>query len=447
MIAEHRFANTDKLETVKKVNMHLHHTDVLVAGAGPVGLAAALFLHERGRGVIVAEEKPSAGTHSGALALHPASLNLLEDVGVVDDILAHSRLVKTLAVRSGMHRLASVQVAAPEAKHPYLAIAGQDVVERILNEKLKARKIPTWWNHRVARFEQGPHLVTAQLDELEERTTGYAVAHLNRSVARNRGVEAKYLIGADGHGSLVRRQLELDFNEVGAGQHFAVFEFQLDEPLIDEITLVLHDSGMGVLWPLPDGRARWSFEVDPKEFPDAFREKLHEPVQLVGAGIYPALDESFFAHLVRERAPWFQAKPSRMNWRIMVRFERRLVSRLGQGRVWIAGDAAHLAGPVGVQSMNMGLAEARALAGAIARAGPDNRAEPFEAYNEDCLRQWRYLMGLTGSVEASADAPSEIVQHKEELLACLPGYGRELSQIAKNLGLYVSPVDFDVSGH
>lgn len=425
--------------------MHLQHTDVLVAGAGPVGLAAALFLHKQGREVLVADENPSTVTHGYALALHPASLDLFAEAGVADEILARSRLVKTLAVCSGMRRLATVQVADPRARHPYLAIAGQDVVERILNEQLKARKIPTWWNHRLARFDQDSQMVTAQLDKLEERSTGYAVARMDRFVAKNKLVGAKFLVGADGHGSLVRRQLELDFNEVGAAQHFAVFEFQLDEPWIDEITLVLHDAGVDVLWPLPDGRARWCFEVDPAGFPDAVREKNHDPVQLIGPGIYPALDESIFAKLVKERAPWFQAKPLRIYWRIMVRFERRLVSRLGKDRVWLAGDAAHLAGPIGVQSMNAGLAEASALASAISRSGSSFDTAPFEAYNENCLFHWRHLLGLSGNVETTGETPSEIASHREKLLACLPGYGRNLPRLAAQLGLHTSVVDFERS--
>src|SRR5690606_17615273 len=106
---------------------------------------------------------------------------------------------------------------------------------------------------------------------------------------------ADHLVGADGHASLVRTALDLGFPEVAPAQHFAVFEFRHPEPLPDEITLVLHEEGIGVLWPLPDGFARWSFAVDTTRNPGAWREKNHEPVQIVPQGLFPALSDDFFA--------------------------------------------------------------------------------------------------------------------------------------------------------
>lgn len=419
--------------------MNLHHVDVLVAGGGPVGLASALFVHAQGRSVIVAEEQPRGVTHSCALALHPQTLDLLEEAGAAEAIMAKARHVGTLAIYAGARRELTVPVAAPGSRHPQLAVLGQDVLERELAAELRRRRVPVWRNHRLARFDQDAGMVSAQLDEIEDRLTGYAVAHFDRVVRRTHFVGAEYLIGADGHGSFVRRHLDIAFPEVGRPQHFAVFEFQTGTPLADEVALVLHEDGISALWPLPDGRARWSFAVDPGTHPGARRIKDHDPVQVVGGGIYPALSRTLLEQLLRERAPWFQAKIEHIYWRVLVRFERRLVPRFGHGRTWLAGDAAHLTGPVGMQSMNVGIAEAHALADAMLAGSSVPDRDRLREFGDASLNRWRYLLGLAGGPEVDATAPAEIARHKDELLACLPGSGDALAAMAAGLRLRLPP--------
>jgi 2-polyprenyl-6-methoxyphenol hydroxylase-like FAD-dependent oxidoreductase len=405
-----------------------------------VGLATALFLREQGLDAVVVDAKQRAVTHSYALALHPASLDLLDSVGVLDDILARALPVRTISVHAGDRRLAAVPVAPAGARHPFLAVTGQDVLETALVQALQKRGVDVLWNHRLARFDQRPDGVSIQLDELEERVIGYAAARFDWLVERSRAVEARFLVGADGHESIVRRQLGLDFPQAGEAEHFAVFEFESAGPLPDEVRLVLHDDGLGVFWPLPDGRARWGFAVDPARHPRALREKDHAPVQIVGAGVYPALEESFFRDLLAERAPWFTAGIGHVYWRMLVRFERRLAARCGGGRVWLAGDAAHLTGPAGIQSMNVGLREARDLAARLAQAarGTGGGGSLLD-YDHDRRHEWRRLLGLAGSLDAEPSASPEIARHAGRLLPCLPASGGALASLARALGLRWTP--------
>jgi 2-polyprenyl-6-methoxyphenol hydroxylase-like FAD-dependent oxidoreductase len=421
---------------IQNTPMKPQKTDVLVTGAGPVGLTTALFLHDQGMRTVVADAKPRGVTHSYALALHPASLDLFESVGVAGDVMARALPVRTLAVYAGERRLVSLPVAPASARHPYLAVTGQDVLEAALVEALSRRGVHVLWNHRLARFTQDPDLVSIEVDELEERVIGYAAARFDWLVRRTHALDAKFLVGADGHESLVRRQLGIEFAEVGPADHFAVFEFQAGEGIPDEVCLVLHENGLGVLWPLPGGRARWSFLVDRSRCPDALREKDHEPVQIIGAGIYPALEEGFFHELLAERAPWFRAGIGRVYWRMLVRFERRLAARFGDGRTWLVGDAGHLTGPAGIQSMNVGLREARELARHLVRAsGGDGVEQALSDYDAGRQAEWKALLGLTGAVEAGAGAPAAVTRTKDRLLACLPGSGDTLAALAGGLGL------------
>lgn len=413
--------------------MKTNHVDVLVAGAGPVGLAAALFLIEHGKKVMVVDAKPRGVSHSYALALHPASLDLLDAVGVAGDVLARALPVRSLAVYAGSQRIASVPVAPAGAKFPFLAVVGQEVLESVLAQVLKQRGMPVAWNHRLARFSSAADSVSVAVDELEERMIGYAAARFDWLVKCTHPVEAKFLIGADGHDSLVRRQLGIDFPEMQPAEHFAVFEFQRGDVAGDEIALVLHPDGLGVFWPLPGGRGRWSFAVDPKKSPEAWREKDHDPVQVVGPGVFPSLEEGMLPRLLAARAPWSHARIDHIYWRMLVRFERRLATTFGLGRVRLVGDAGHLTGPAGIQSMNVGLREARDLALSLVTAG--DPAEALRHYDAERRDEWRSLLGLSGRVEVVPDVAPEIAPWKDQLLACLPASGDALSVLLARLGL------------
>ncbi|BET69019.1 NAD(P)/FAD-dependent oxidoreductase [Opitutales bacterium ASA1] len=410
--------------------------DVLVAGAGPVGLTAALCLNKAGVHVSVADAKSSGVTHSYALALHPASLSMFDDLGVVEPILAESTRVVRWAVFEKGRRVAAVPVAEPGAKFPFIAVLGQDVLERVLAHALGARGVPVHWNLRLARFGQSATSVRVELDELEERVIGYAAARFDWLVRKTHELETKFLLGADGHHSLVRRQLLIDFQEHRPAEHFAVFEFDASQLAKDEAVVVLHDDGVGVLWPLPGGRGRWSFAVDPAKYPEAIREKDHDPVQVLGSGVFPALESSFFHRLLAERAPWFETPIDHIYWRMLVRFEKRLAKRFGEGRVWLAGDAAHLMGPAGIQSMNVGLREAGDLARCMTEVLRGGQELPrLSEYNRQRTDEWQTLLGSCGRLVPGPEADPAVAARVETLLPCLPASGRELALFAARLGL------------
>jgi 2-polyprenyl-6-methoxyphenol hydroxylase-like FAD-dependent oxidoreductase len=419
-----------------EVAMKTEKYDVLVAGAGPVGLTAALALRKVGLKTAVIEAGPGGVTHSYALALHSDSVGFLNELGGLDDLLPDALKVRFISIYANGKQIARLPVAPPDAEFPYMTVYGQDVLERALVAALKKAGCPVLWSHRLARFEQTANEVLAEVDELEERVLGYAAAHLDWLVGCTRSMESRILIGADGHHSLVRRQLGIDFPETRAGEHFAVFEFQVSDKIADEVALCFHEDGLAVLWPLPGGRARWSFAVNPETTPEARREKDIDPVQVIGPGIYPALAESFFAELLKKRAPWFTAGIKNVYWKLLVRFERRLASKFGDGRVWLAGDAAHLTGPAGIQSMNIGLREAMDLAHCVYRSEKTGWAvDCFEGYEKQRQTEWQRMLSLSGNLEAASDADPAIVRNLEQLPSSLPASGNHLVKSLGGLGV------------
>ena len=177
-------------------------------------------------------------------------------------------------------------------------------------QALEQAGVKVLWNHAVSRLVPQPDGAVATIDKLVKESVGYAVAHTEWMVAKSKDVPVRFVIGADGHQSLVRRALGSDFPEVGAAQHFAVFEFESDADLGDEMRLIFGDRTTDVLWPLPDRRCRWSFQLVDDEAPAASRTKNRIPVEIGGAR-FPRLDEDRLRALIAERAAWFTGRSNR----------------------------------------------------------------------------------------------------------------------------------------
>jgi 2-polyprenyl-6-methoxyphenol hydroxylase-like FAD-dependent oxidoreductase len=125
----------------------------------------------------------------------------------------------------------------------------------------------------------------------------------------------------------------------------------------------------------------------------------------------PQLSEESIGTLLEEQAPWFNGGVERFSWRTLVRFEHRLAPRFGMGHIWLVGDAAHLTGPAGVQSMNMGFLEGHDLASPITRILNDAAPlQHLEEFNQSWARTWRQLLGLDAGIIAKPEADAWVRQ-------------------------------------
>ena len=410
---------------------------MLVVGAGPTGLLAALQLAQRGLRVELIEEEWRAAGHSYALALHPRSLARLEEVGLAEEAIAAGSRLETLTLFDGEQPRATLRLAPAGTRFPFVLALPQSALEDLLARRLKAKGVSVHWSHRLAGLERRGDTVVAQVQRLEKVSTGYAVAHTEWAVAKVLEVEASFVIGADGHRSLVRRALSLAFDEVAASQVFAVLECDASGTPADELRIVVDAGTTSALWPLPGGRARWSLELDAPEVAAAERFKSRLATQL-GERFFHHLHEAAISALLRRRAPWFSPEPQGLRWSIEVRFERRLAAALGRGRVWLAGDAAHLTGPAGMQSMNAGLDEASDLAARLERIRRGNGdVGLLEEYGRERASAWRFLLGREGRLRPGPATPAFVAKNAERLLSCLPATGEELAALAAEVGLAV----------
>jgi NADPH-dependent dioxygenase len=411
------------------------HPAALVVGAGPVGLCTALCLVRRGIEVQVIDSERQPATHSYALALHPTSIELLDRLGLREEVLDGAKHVERVAFFDHHSREAEVDLSRLDTPYPFLAVLGQARFESVLERALREAGVKVQWNHRLARFSQSGAGVSVDIDKLTEGSVGYASPHSEWVVSSSKTIEVPFVIGADGYRSLVRQQLEIPFPEVRPVQTFAVFEFDTDADLGGEMRVVLDEKSSNVLWPVSDGACRFSFELQGADIPDDFRDKDRN-IYEDASSAFPELETEVLHRLLAERAPWFQGNVGDIRWRVVVPFESRLATSFGSGRMWMVGDAAHTMGPVGVRSMNIGLLEGEALAATIARSvdGSGSMSE-FERYGTARTAEWKNLLGLSGRLASTEGTGAWVQRRAERMQRCLPASGPHLRQLLDQLHL------------
>ncbi|NUQ66131.1 MAG: FAD-dependent monooxygenase, partial [Pirellulales bacterium] len=407
--------------------------------AGPVGLFAALSLAKLGVRVEVVDRQWRTGAHSYALALHGQSLQMLGELGLSDSIVERAYRVGSVGLYDASGRRAEMRISELGGPFPFVAVMPQDQLERVLERALEEQGVKVRWNHEVARLDQDDRGVSATIHRLEKQSTGYAIAHTEWVVADTAQINVPLVIGADGHRSTVRRSLVSAFDEVRPAQYFAVFEFRTDADLSGEMRVVMTDRATDVVWPLPDGACRWSFQLSDYAAPAATREKQRVVLQQIGGAEFPVVAEQRLRGLLAQRGRWFGGTIDEITWQIAVRFEHRLAERFGSGRLWLAGDAGHTTGPVGMQSMNVGFREAQELAAIFASIlrGKESIGA-LESYGRGRREEWRYLLGLDGGLKPTGAGDPWVARQADRLTTCIPASRDAYARLAGQLGLEAS---------
>ena len=426
--------------SIAKINderrsMQAHQPEVLVAGAGPVGMVAALYLAEGGIHTRVIDQESGTAGHSYACALHPHTLRVLDGLGLAEQAISLGWRINAVVFYSGGARRAELKLNELTADFPFVLVLEQARLEQMLAEKLAQRGISVEWHHRLADLAMDSGGVTATIEKLAPTAKGYIVPEFELSVQKAAQTRTAFVVGADGHNSLVRTKLNIPFDEAGERELFAVYEVESDGGFDHEMKIVLDRGSASVMWPFAKDRCRWSFQLLPADAPTEFPEK--DRTHFV---VTDAAGEGDSRHqvqrLVRERAPWFQGNIREVDWRTIVQFEHRLAGRFGQDRCWLAGDAAHQTGPEGMQSMNAGIREATDLAIVLRRILREQGSlDLLPAYGARHRREWRDLLGLNGGPRLLNTASGWVRGNCARVAACLPASGPDLVALLNQFGL------------
>ena len=400
----------------------VRHSDpeVLVVGAGPVGLVAALFLEQYGVGLKIVDTHQRTTQHSYALAIHPRTLRILEEAGLADALIDAGQKLTKVAYYEGRERRAEIDYSRLASTHPFLLLVRQSVLERTAEEALRRKNHKVLWEHRLQGLAVEGAAPRAEVATLEQVATGYPVARTEWLVVRNETIRPAYVIGADGYDSAVRRMAGIEMAEHGAGQVFSIYEIEATGDLPAEARVILDPDLTSVYWPIEKGRCRWGFQIRDAAAHEASMGRLEQ--------------------LIAARAPWCTARPTQIYWSTLGLFESRLARSFGNGGIWLAGDAAHQAPPVGVHSMNSGLLEARELASRISQiqrsAGAPSLLEQFAT---EMHETWGRLLDAGRVVRALPGADPWVRQNGARILACMPASGDDLEPLLQQIGLTAAP--------
>ena len=409
--------------------------EVLVVGAGPVGLLTAILLAEAGIEVRIIDREERTASRSYACALHPRTLKLLDGLGLAAPVLEAGRRVEKIAFYDGATRQAEVKLSQLGGAFPFMVILPQNTFESLLEQRLRKLGVAVNWNHRFADLQNDVETVVATIEELGATGTGYSAPHMEMIIKKSFPVRAQFLVGADGYGSLVRQRLGIEHTRIAGPEFFAAYEFEPAEKVEDEVRVVLDQSTTNVLWPLPNNRYRWTFQLVKSEMASEFPEKERRGARLAQESVDERIRQ-YVQRVAKQRAPWFSAGIKAITWCTEVVFEQRVARQFGRERCWLAGDAAHQTGPVGVQSMNVGMAEAATLAGTLRKILRDRAAlNLLETCNREWQEEWRRLLGSTGGLKPRSETGPWVRERRARILSCLPASHEDLNRLAGQMGL------------
>jgi 2-polyprenyl-6-methoxyphenol hydroxylase-like FAD-dependent oxidoreductase len=402
----------------------------------------ALRLAQRGIAVQVIDQEPRTAGRSYACALHPRTLKLLDEAGVAREAIQHGQRIETAAFYEGAQRRAEVKLAQLPVEFPFALVLEQSVLEDLLEKKLKKEcGVKVQWNHRLADLAMRDGVAVAAIEEMAMTGKGYIVPGFELEVKKTVSARADFVVGADGQNSTVRQRLGIASEEGAAPELFTVYELETESALAPEMRIVLDEQTVSVLWPFAERKCRWSFQWSRADAPAGFPQKDRNRFTI---GESPGEKDSRhqLLQLLGARAPWFQSGIQQAGWGAAIQFAHRLARPFGRDRAWLAGDAAHQTGPVGAQSMNMGMREGAGLAEKLTRILRE-KAPPslLEDYNVEYRTEWEQLLGLKGGPKPGAGTDAWVRRHCGRALSCLPASGGELGLLLRQLGL-----EFELAG-
>ncbi|WP_250499791.1 FAD-dependent monooxygenase [Caballeronia sp. GAWG1-5s-s] len=357
---------------------------VLIVGAGPTGLAAAMSLSRAHVPVRLIDQAPQPSPYSRAIGIQARTLELFEQHRTVEPFLELGHRARVANLYSNGQRLARLDFDPLQTRYPYLLFLPQCETERLLAEHLAESGVKVERGVALTDFTQGSAGIQATL-----RHPG----------GREETLRPSYMIAADGAHSIVRHRLDVGFEGKTFDQTFLLADVQADYDWPDdEFHIFASQEGLAALFPMGGGRAR--LIADLATHATHATQATHEPAPAADAPKSgPDLDE---CRALVERRVHHRVKLWDLAWSSYFRVNSRMVDRLRVQRIFLAGDAAHVHSPAGAQGMNTGIQEAFNIGWKIARllagGASDRLLDTYYAerhpIERDVLRQTSMLTQL-----------------------------------------------------
>jgi 3-(3-hydroxy-phenyl)propionate hydroxylase len=367
---------------------------VLIAGAGPVGLVAAANLVRNGVPVTVFEAGRDLSEESRASTFHPPTLDMLDRLGAAKPLIAQGLVAPAFQYRSRQHGVLAqfdIGLIADVTAHPYRVQCEQSKLTRILYGELRQQ------SNFELQFD-------AQVQQVSQHESGVEIAIQRNGQTETRS--GRWLIGADGARSDVRRSLGIEFDGFTWPERFLVvstpFDFHAVIPNLVAVSYVTDPGRWHFLLQIP-GLCRVMFPVASDESDELALSP--EFAQSLMATVVPGTSHYEIAHVT------------------LYKVHQRVAKSFQQGRAFLVGDAAHINNPLGGMGMNGGIHDAINLTSRLIEVWHGSKADAeLEGYDRQ-----RRLVTLEYIEKQS-------IQNKRNLESDGTEFGLSLRRIAADKG-------------
>ena len=380
--------------------------DVLIVGAGPTGTALAIDLARRGLSFRLIDKEPTAFGGSRAKGIQPRTLEVFDDLGVLLDVLNRGGPYPKMGIHLGPltipWRMIEKGNPGPDVPHPDTLLIPQNSTIRVLHERLGTFG---------AQVELGTELIEFATD-----ATG-----ITAQLSTSRGAEeltARYIVGADGGSSRVRKMAGIKFEGItDEADRMLIVDAAVDGDLSRTYWHVWPGArGRFVgACPLPHSELfQWMIRLAPDENPPSTAAEINEKVRSLTG------NKKLFLRDI--------------NWQSIFRPNIRLAENYRRGRVFLAGDAAHVHTPAGAQGLNTGVGDAYNLGwklGQVLAGAPDALLDTYETERRPIAA---HVLGLSTKKFAAIGTldPKSARRGKDEKQLLLTYHGGPLASPPPN---------------
>jgi 2-polyprenyl-6-methoxyphenol hydroxylase-like FAD-dependent oxidoreductase len=357
---------------------------VLIAGAGPTGLTAALELSRFGIPVRIVDRLAEPARTSRAIGIQARTLELLETRGLSEEMVRLGNPGLAGSIYGGGTRVFRLDFTQIDSRYDYVLFLSQVETERILRGAIAKAGV---------KVERGVELVAISQDVLSHDASP-VTAVLRHSDGRLEQTRTPWLISAEGAHSLVRTTLDLQFEGKTLAEDYALGDMLIDGELAaSEFHIFSSEHGFLGLFPM-SGRH--------------FRLIASHPLSKPGADTAPALEELQAIYDQRSHIP---ARLHSLVWSSWFHVNSRMVPRLRVGRLLLGGDAAHTHRPAGAQGLNTGIQDMINLGWKLAFVmRGQSPAALLDTYEQDRLPVIRDVLTKTEALTEVVGSENRVVR-------------------------------------